>query len=80
MNNIFRIFATLDGLVKSLLLRHSRVGGNDEKLAKCSFYDIITLRDWQFYRICFVTEALEYINTPAAPMPRISGKLANCKL
>mgnify|MGYP001824378247 CR=1 FL=1 len=39
-----------------------------------------TLRDWQFYRTCFVTEALEDINTPAAPVPRISGKLANRKI
>jgi hypothetical protein len=28
-----------DGVVKSLLLRHFRVGGNDGKLAKYSFYE-----------------------------------------
>jgi hypothetical protein len=30
-----------DGLVKSLLLRHSPLRGNDGKLAECSFYDAI---------------------------------------
>jgi len=39
-----------------------------------------TLRDLQFHRICFVTGALKYSYTSAAPVPRISGKLASCKI
>ena len=38
------------------------------------------LRDLQFHGICFVTGALKYIYTTAAPVPRISGKLASCKI
>jgi len=34
------------------------------------------LRDLKFHRICFVTAALKYIYTSAAPVPRISSKLA----
>jgi len=33
-----------------------------------------TLRDWQFHRICFVSETLEYIYTSSASLPRISGR------
>ena len=47
MTNLqFEVFTSLslcDRLVKSLLLRHSRVGGNDEKLAKSSFHDAISM-------------------------------------
>jgi len=39
-----------------------------------------TLRDWQFHRICFVIEALKYIYTSSASLPRISGGLVNCKI
>jgi len=44
------------------------------------FLIFATLRDLQFHRICFVTAALNYIYTSAAPVPRISGKLASCKI
>jgi len=38
------------------------------------FLIFATLRDLQFHRICFVTEALKYIYTSAASVPRISGR------
>jgi len=38
------------------------------------FLIFATLRDLQFHRICFVTGALEYMYTSAAPVPRISGR------
>jgi len=52
---------------------------------KITFYEyyfliFATLRDLQFYRICFVTGALKYIYTSAVPVPRISGILASCKI
>jgi len=37
-------------------------------------------KDLQFHRICFVTGALKYIYESVAPVPRISGKLASCKI
>jgi len=33
-----------------------------------------TLRVWQFHRICFFIEALKYIYTSSASLPRISGR------
>ena len=45
-----------------------------------NFLIFATLRDLQFHRICLVTGALKYIYTSAAPAPRISGKLASCKI
>jgi len=44
------------------------------------FLIFATLRDLQFHRIYFVTGALKYMYTSAAPVPRISGKLASCKI
>jgi hypothetical protein len=44
------------------------------------FLIFATLRDLQFHRLCFVTEALKYMYTSAAPVPRTSGKLASCKI
>ena len=38
------------------------------------------LRDLQFHRIYFVTEALKYMITSVAPVPRSSGKLASCEI
>jgi hypothetical protein len=50
------------------------------KITFHEYYFLIfaTLRDLQFHQICFVTEALKYNYTSAAPMPRISGKLTSC--
>jgi len=39
-----------------------------------------TLRDLQFHRIYFVTGALSYMYTSATPVPRISSRLASCKI
>ena len=43
LENLLVVFhkITFDNLVKTSLYRHSRVGGNDEKMATCSFHDAI---------------------------------------
>jgi len=53
-----------------------------KKITLHEYYFLIfaTLRDLQFHRICLVTEALKYMYTSKAPVPRISGKLASCKI
>ncbi|MFT5729796.1 MAG: hypothetical protein ACI8PB_003969 [Desulforhopalus sp.] len=38
------------------------------------FLIFANFRDLQFHRICFVTVALKYSYTSAAPVPRISGR------
>ncbi len=38
------------------------------------------MRDWHVYRICIVINGLKYVNTSTPLMPRISGKLANCRI
>jgi len=53
-------------------------------ILKITFHDYYflmfpTLRDLQFHRIYFVTGALKYMYTSAAPVPRIFGNLASCK-
>ena len=44
------------------------------------FLIIAPLRDLRFHRICFVSGALKYVYTAAAPVPRISVKLTGCKI
>ncbi len=44
------------------------------------FLHFLALRDWQFHRICFVIKGLKYSYTSAPLMPRISGKIANCRI
>ena len=44
------------------------------------FLHFLALLDWQFYRICFVIKVLKYAYTSASLMPRISGKIANCRI
>jgi len=47
----------------------------------CYYFLIFAiLRNLQFHRIRYVTEALKYMYTSAAPVPRLSGKLDKCKI
>ena len=50
------------------------------RLSEAIFFIFCALRDWKFYRICFVINGLKYANTSAPLMPYISGKLANCRI
>jgi len=44
------------------------------------FLYLLPFKDLQFHRICIVTGALKYIYTSVTPVPRISRKLASCKI
>ena len=68
-----------------MIYRSKAVSCTHDTYLKVTFHEyyfllLATLRDLQFHRIYIVTEALKYMHTSTAPVPRISDKLTSCKI